>query len=173
MNRKRWIYFAKYLIYAGILFVLYVLQTSLDFIGVFDVKPNLVAPAAIGIAVFEGEFLGGLYGALAGVLCDLGGFNLFGFNAIILLISCVGVGLLIIYMLRPTVINYVLLAAGILLIRGLLDFLFNYVMWGYDNAHILLLSRILPTVLYSAAISPLLYYLFGFLHRRFQERLAD
>lgn len=173
MNNKRWFRAAKYTAYALLTLLLFVLQTTPGFLTVFGVKPNFVIPAAVCIAMYEGEFIGGLYGALAGVLCDLGGYTLSGFNAAVLLACCVAAGLLVIYLLRPGVINFVLLLAGTLLLRGLLDFLLNYVMWGYSHVWMVFVYDILPGIIYTAAASPLVYYLFAAVHRWFGARMES
>lgn len=163
----------KYAMYVTGMVLLFVIQSIPNFIMIFGVKPNLVVAAAIAIAVYEDEFLGGLFGALAGLLCDLGGFSIFGFNSIIFLISGVITGLLIIYMLRPTVINYMLLLAGAMLTRGLLDYLLNFFMWGYPGSEKLLYAQILPAVLYTAVAGIPLFWLYGWLHRGFQSHLEE
>ena len=150
---------------------LYVLQTTPRLFSILGIRPNLVIPAAVCIAVLEGAFVGGVYGALAGILCDLAGGALFGFSAIILMPACVAAGLLVTYLLRPGMINYVLLLAGVLLTRGLLDFLLNYVMWGYDDVWMVLIYGILPGIIYAVAVSPLVYYLFAFMRGRFEARM--
>ena len=83
MNRKKKaVIAAKYAAYAMILLVLYVLQTTPGLFVVYGAKPMLVVPAAIAIAMHEGELVGGLFGALAGLLCDMGSSMLFGFNGL-------------------------------------------------------------------------------------------
>ncbi|MEM1485070.1 hypothetical protein V6615_09340 [Oscillospiraceae bacterium PP1C4] len=171
MNRKKWIYAAKHAAYILAIVLIYVAQTTPGFLTVFGVKPNFVIPAAVCIAMLEGEYIGGLYGAFTGLLCDLGGFVLFGFNSIILMVTCVIVGLLTIYMLRSGVINYILLLAGVLLTRGLLDYLLNYVMWGYHDVWMVLAYSILPSIIYTVAASPLVYYLFKWMYERFEEQI--
>lgn len=173
MNDKKWVHVAKHMAYIAVLVLLYVLQTTPGFLTVFGVKPNFVIPAAICVAFHEGEFVGGLYGALAGILCDLSGFTLFGFNSIITLACCVAAGLLVIYLLRPTVVNFVLLVFAALLARGLLEYLFNYWMWGYDNVWMVLVYNTIPTVLYSTAASPLVFYLLAWVSGRFEKRLQS
>lgn len=173
MNHKKWVYATKYGTYILVMVLLYVAQTTPGFLTVFGVKPNFVIPAAICIAMMEGEYIGGLYGAFAGVLCDLGGFTLFGFNAMITMAACVIAGLLVIYLLRPGVINFVLLLTGAMLVRGLLDFLLSYVMWGYDDVWMVLVHSILPSVIYTTAASPLIYYLYMWMHGKFAVRLES
>lgn len=171
MNRKTGLYFRKYAGYALLMVLLYVMQTTPRFLDVFGVKPNLVIPAAVCIAMLENEFIGGFYGALAGALCDLGGFTIFGFNAIILLAGCVLIGLLVIYMLRVSMPNFIGLLTGLLLTRGLLDYLLSYVMWGYENVWMVLAYDIVPGIIYTAAVSPLIFYLYRRIFRRYEERL--
>ncbi len=89
----------------------------------------------------------------------------------ILLAACTAVGLLVIYLLRPGVINFVLLLSAVLLARGLLDFLLNYVMWGYDHVWMVFVYDVLPGVIYTVAVSPLVYYLYTAVHAWFEGRM--
>lgn len=171
MTNKKPLFAAKYCSYIVFIIILFVLQTTPGFLTVFEVKPNFVIPAAVCIAMREGEFTGGLYGAFAGILCDLGGFNLFGLNAILLLIAGVVCGLLTIYLLRPGLLNFLLLLAAVLLARGLLDYLLNFLMWGYENVWMVLAYRTLPGVGYSLAVSPVVYLLYEKLYRFFQQKI--
>ena len=171
MNNKKWFRTAKFATYIVVMVLLYILQTTPGFLTVFGVKPNFVIPAAVCVAMHEGEFTGAFYGVLAGVLCDWGGFALAGFNAMILLAACTAVGLLVIYLLRPGVINFVLLLSAVMLARGLLDFLLNYVMWGYDHVWMVFVYDVLPGVIYTVAVSPLVYYLYTAVHAWFEGRM--
>ena len=169
-EQKKWLTI-KYSLYTVLIILLYVLQSTPGFLLIFDVKPNLAVPAAICIAMREGEFVGGLYGAFAGALCDLGGPYIFGLNAIIFLIAGTAAGLLVIYMLRPGVINFVFLTAGALFTRSLLDYLFHYAMWEYENVWMVLVYHLLPGVLYSAAVSPLCYFAANSIYKYFAVKL--
>ena len=160
---------AKYALYFVGMIVLYTVQTTPGFLEIFHVKPNLVVAAAIGIAMHEGEFLGGIYGTAAGVLCDLGAFTLFGFHSMTLLVFCVLTGLAFIYLLRATVLNFTLILFAVLLVQGLLDFLLNYAMWGYPGVSLVLVRNILPGVAYSTAAGPLVYYLYSWIYRHFKQ----
>lgn len=171
MNSKWKLHAAKYVLYGVLMILLYVLQTTPGFLAIFGVKPDFVIPVAVAIAVYEDEFLGGLYGALAGLLCDLGAVTLFGFNAVIITASCVSVGLAVIYLLRPAMINYVLLLFCVLMARGLLDYLLNYYMWGYPGVEQIFWQKILPGIVYTVAASPLLFLLLGKIDRKFGELL--
>lgn len=158
MNNRPKINAGKYTIYALLMLALYVLQSVPVLFEVSRVKPNLVIPVAVAIAVWEGEFIGGIFGAVAGLLCDFGGVGLFGFHGMLVMVCCVATGLLTIYLLRPTMVNYLLLLAVTLVVRGLLDYLLNFYMWGYADVERMLLRTILPGIAYTVFLSPLLYW---------------
>lgn len=120
--------------------------------------------------MFEGEFIGGIFGLLAGMLADLGSYNIFGFNTLLLLVSCCAIGLLIIYLMKNSKINAVILSFSVLLLRGFLEYFFVYLIWNYENSWKILLYRILPTIIYSLVFVVPIYILFSKLYTYFQEK---
>lgn len=167
MKNKKKIYIAKFTVYALLLLLLYVLQTVPGLFVLYGAKPIWVVPAAVAIAMLEGEFAGGFYGVLAGILCDMGGFSLFGFNAFVVGILCVVTGLLVIYLMYCNLPNCLFFTLIILLVRGSLEYLFAYGIWGYENAWKVYAYFILPVTLYSVLITPLAYWLVRGIHNRF------
>ena len=158
MTSKRHLIFFKYFTYAALLILLYVLQTTPRLFEIAETKPNLLIPAAICIAMYEGEFTGGILGALAGLLCDLGSFTIFGFNGILVMAGCVAAGLLTFYLIQLKLINALFLGAGVLLLRGLIEYFFYFQMWGYEGAWRVLVFSTLPIVAYSTlAIVPMFF----------------
>ena len=65
----------KFSVYALIVFSAYIIQTTPGLFDFYGIKPILVLPACICIAVFEGEFAGGLFGFFAGLLCGASAFG--------------------------------------------------------------------------------------------------
>ena len=163
----------KWTLYVVLFLIFYVLQTSVQAFAIFSIKPLLLVPAAVCLAIQEGEFAGGIMGALAGLLCDIGSGELFGFNAIILLICCVVSGLIVEYLMKPNLFTAMVLGAATLLIRGILDYLFFYVMWNYEGSSYMLVRYILPTALYSLIVLPLFYLLFKKLKKSFDGELEE
>lgn len=158
MTKKTHIYVFKYASHVLLLFFLYVLQNTPSLFSIYGVKPNLVVPAAVCIAMFEGELVGGIMGTVAGLLCDLASFTIFGFNGILVLAGCVAVGLLTVYLTQLKLSNALMLGFLVLLLRGLLEYFFYFQMWGFDYGYRIFLFSTLPTVLYSTvAIVPLYY----------------
>ncbi len=117
----------------------------------------LVVPTVVFIAMFTGPVGGAAAGIAGGLIWDLYSDRLLGFNAIVLLIACCACGLLLRLLIRNNLLSALLLAAGVLLFQGLMDWFFNYVLLGGTEPWYMLLHLTLPNILYSLALSPLLY----------------
>ncbi|WRS28768.1 hypothetical protein U6B65_06490 [Oscillospiraceae bacterium MB08-C2-2] len=173
MRNTHLVHTLKYITYGVMLILLYVLQSVPHLFEIRGVKPIWVIPAAIIVAMFEGEFVGGIFGALAGLFCDMGGFSLFGFRAVLTLLCCVSAGMLVIYLLHCNLTNALGFAAVALILEGSLDYLFTYSIWGYESSWMVLTGKILPTAVYSLAVVPLLFWLIRAIFRRFEAALRD
>ena len=92
MNRRTKLMIAKYALYVLLMVILYVLQTDPNLFAIAGVKPVLVLPFAVCIAMFDSQLAGGLFGLLAGILCDTSSNVLFGFQSILYLLICTGWG---------------------------------------------------------------------------------
>ena len=55
--------------------------------------------------------------------------------------------------------------------RLFLEYFFYYVMWGYDNSHIILLGQMLPLLLYTLVVTPLLFLAVRKMHLFFEEKM--
>lgn len=172
MQQKKIYHVFKWGTYLLLILVAYVLQTTTSLFVILGVKPLLLAPLAVCIAMFEGEFAGAVFGALAGLYCDLGAGQLFGSNGLVLMLCCFAAGLLVHVLMRPTLTACLILSGGTLLVRGLFDFFFNLALWDYDGISRILLTNILPVVLYSLVVTPLFYYVIKKLSLRFAELLT-
>lgn len=172
MNNTKKLLISKYTLYALLLVALYVLQTVPGLFVVLGCKPFLVIPAAIAIAMHEGEFAGGIYGAAAGLFCDMGGHLLFGFNGFLIALSCIAAGLLVIYLMRCNLPGGLLLVFACMLARGSLEYLFGYGMWRYEDVWRVYAYKTLPTVALTCAVTPPLYLLVRAIYRKFEKLLA-
>jgi len=173
VHQKKLLKATKYGIYGLFLLGIYVLQTTPDFLQVFGIKPQLILPAVICIAMYEGEFIGGLFGVLGGLLCDMASNAIFGFYSIQLLVICVTVGLLIIYLIKNNELNALLLCAGVLLYFAVTEYFFYFGMWNYEGSWILLFRKMLPTAIYSLLFAPFFYRLEGWFFQHIEERIRQ
>ena len=163
----------KMSIYGAALLLLYVLQTTPGFLTFWGVKPLLVLPLVVSIAMMEGELVGGLFGLAAGILCDTSGITIFGINSLLYMAACVGIGLLVIYYMQPSRLNSLIFTGVVLTIRELFEFFFYYVMWDYENISIILLRHMLPMVLLTLLVTPLMYWFVRKVHEHFRRKLND
>ncbi len=161
----------KWIIYAVVLLVLYSLQTAPGFLTIKTYEPNLVIPFAVCVALFENEVAAGVFGCIAGMLCDMDYHKLFGFNAIIVMCLCVVISFLVLYLMRTKLINAIFFVGALMLVDALLDYLFFYLIWSYENSYIILLRYILPAIPYTMVITIPIYFLIKAVATKFNETL--
>lgn len=158
----------KFLTYAIIVFTAYILQTTPALLEFFGVKPLLVLSLCICIAVFEGEFAGGLFGFFIGLFCDSTSEIVFGFYAVIYLVLCVSAGLLTIYVFRKSTMNIMLLCLGAIFLTFGFEFFFAFVLYDYEGIIPYFYTVIAPQIVYSSIFAFPFCVLMRYLHRRFE-----
>lgn len=153
MNKRSKIMVVKYTLYGLLMLLLYVLQTTPGFLSIAGIRPILVLPFAVCIAMFDNHLAGGLFGLFAGILCDTSSNMLFGIQSILYLAVCVAVGLLIVYFMQPSVVNSLIFVGCGLTLRLFWEFFFSFVMWGYENIRLILLCHMLPLLVYTLVVT--------------------
>ena len=162
----------KFFVYALIVFSAYIIQTTPGLLEFCGVKPILVLPACICIAVFEGEFAGGLFGFFAGLFCDSASETVFGFNALVFLVFCAAIGLSTIYIFRRSTMNIMLLCLAAVFLRSSLEYFFNFILYGYENLEPFFYLNIAPQIVLSSLFSLPFCVLFRWLHKKFEPEAA-
>ena len=146
---------AKWACYFLILLAAATLQSLPGFLSVFGVRPLFILPVCLAVAIYEGEYPGALFAVAGGFLWDWTASRVSGLMALGLLTVCFTAALVVELYLRVNTVNFVLVnAACCLLVTGA-DFMFYYLMPGYNGAGAWYFTRILPMVVYTAALSPL------------------
>lgn len=158
----------KWTIYALLLLAAYIAGQNPFVLNLFGVRPVLILPVAISVAMFEHEFTGGIFAAAAGILWGISSDTVFGYYAIVLLVLGAAAGLICSYGLSPNLLTALLLSFGASLITGLLDFFFQYVLWGYNGLGRFFLTSMLPTILITAFFILPIYYLVRLINGRLQ-----
>ena len=162
----------KFFVYALIVFGAYVIQTTPGLFDFFGIKPLLVLPACICIAVFEGEFAGGLFGFFFGLFCDSASETIFGFNAFIFLVFCVIAGLATIYIFRRSTMNIMLLCLGAVFFRSFLEYFFVFILYGYENLVPFFYTQIAPQIVFTSIFSLPFCLIFRKLHKKFEPEMT-
>lgn len=148
--------FLRWLCYALVLLFLYSLMRS----GAFSTwQPILIIPLSIAVAMYETEFSGAIFGAIAGLLLDLAAGNLFGFSAISLMPCCLLAGLLCMNLVKINFLNHLFFTSVTCAIMCAMDYFFNYLIWSRSNGNIAFFKYILPSYISAIILSPALYFL--------------
>ena len=78
MNKRAKIMVVKYVTYSLLILVLYVLQSTPQLFSIAGIKPVLVFPFAVAVAMFDKQLAGGLFGLFAGIPVDFISGHLYG-----------------------------------------------------------------------------------------------
>lgn len=167
------LFILKHVIYTVLVLVCYILQETPRLLAIGNVRPILVISVIAAIAMIEGEFAGGLFGLLGGVLCDTAAFHIFGVAPIFFLILGCACGLLVIYLIQPNVKTAFLLCGGFALVYGVIAHYLIYGLWGYAGANRLLLFKTLPSAVYTALFGMAAFWLVRWIHGRFEEKALN
>lgn len=168
-TRTKRLFILKNVIYVLAVTAAYVLQETPKMLEIAGVRPNLVIAAVVAIAMTEGEFTGGLYGLLGGILCDTAAFHIFGAASIVFSVLGCGCGLVTVYLVRSHWRTVVMLNAAFGLIYGTVSHYLIYGMWGYQGAGMIFLTRVLPSVVFTAAFGVPAYYAAQYNAKRFKQ----
>lgn len=144
--------------YGLLILLAYLLQSTPRLLpAVFGARPLLMIPMTVAVAMFTGPVGGAAAGIACGLLWDLHSTRLLGFNALILMAIGCAAGLLVQLLIRNNLLSSLLLTLPALLLQGSLDWAFNYVLLAREGTIFWLLRGILPDLLYTLAVSPLVY----------------
>lgn len=161
--RYGWI---KWAVYA----VLSVLVSAVAYFPAFPriggVAPVIAVPCVVAMAMFEGENAGAAFGIVFGLLWDLQAGRAFGFNALLLLIAGMAVGLLVQYLFSNSLFAAALFTLAALLFVELTTWFFFCYMTGEGRFIFYMLRVILPTAGYTLPFIIPVYYAQRWLSRR-------
>ena len=159
----------KWLTYAAMTLVAYLLQGLTVFPEIFGVTPNFMLIIPLCIAVFEGPFGGGLAGAVCGTLFDtLHSFSA-GLIPLILLALCALVGLSCQKIFRKTLASTLVLGTLCVLITKLLEWFFFFYFFTADRSLYSLTAHTLPGWIYTSVMLAPVYYLTVWLKSKFDK----
>ncbi len=160
----------KWGIYAVLLLLLYCIQTAPSLLTIHHVKPVLLIPLAVCIALYEGEVGSAVFGLVTGFLWDFASGKVFGFYGMVLMICCLLAALLSMYLVRVNVINALLAVGAVSLICSIWNFLFYYLIWGFSGVW-LSFVQLLFTSLYTTVFAVPLFYLIRLIATKFNTMI--
>jgi rod shape-determining protein MreD len=162
-NRFGWV---KWVVYAVLCILISAVAYFPSFPRVGGVAPLLAVPCVVGIAMYEGENAGAAYGIFFGLLWDMQSGRAFGFNALLLMIAGIVIGLLVQYLFSNSLFAAVLFTLVTLLLIELITWFFFCYMTGAGQFTFYFLRVILPTAGYTLPFILPVYYAQRWLSRR-------
>lgn len=157
-REKRILYFKtslRWIIYVFIIMASFVIMTSGSWL-----KPVLLVPAALCIAINNDIMASAYTGAFCGFLTDIACGRLLGYNAVILTVFCVVTTLIYELYLRRKFFNFMLISAAVSFLQCWLDFKFYYEIWDYENVDRIFRNVTLNVWMYTVISSVFMYLLF-------------
>lgn len=155
----------RWFCYALMLVLCYLLQTNRVLFSLGGIRPLWLAAACIVLACYEDVFPSVIFGLFAGLLWDFSANRLAGFFAGLMMVSCFICSSVIQLTLRRTVFNVGMLCLGCLFFSTGLDYLLTYTLYSVPMRGTYFLGTLIPCLVYTVAISALLYPLCRVIHR--------
>lgn len=156
--------FVKAVAYALSLYILYILQAMIfPHIKLFGMKPIILPVAVMAVAACEGAIRGGMYGLLAGILCDMSFDNPALQFTIFMTAMGLGAGYLFETMLENGILPFALCTTVALLLCAVIQ---SFSLLVYHGADIMAVLRTyLIQTGYSAVFIVPLYYIIRQINR--------
>lgn len=148
----------RYITYSIEIVLLYVLSGIPGFLpAILGVKPLLLLPVAVTIAVFEKEVTAMFYGLACGALCDLGFTDRIGFYTIALTVLCFFFGYCARNFFVTNFANAMAIGGGTVVVLLCLHFFIFYGSIPGAGAHFL--RHYLIKIVYTAVFLPPMFFL--------------
>lgn len=126
--------------------------------SVNNVKPIILLPIAIMIALFEGQKVGLVFGFIVGLFIDIGATGTIGFNTAAM--TCLGflVGNTAQKIIKFNLITSVAFVIAFTAAFYMLHFVFKFLLQGYSDVVYTFFNHYIIGMLYTVAISPFVYF---------------
>lgn len=158
--------FFLYSAYGLEILIFYIFQGTPNFIPeFFGSKPLLLLPLAFTVSALEDEIPSAVFGAVCGILTDLGTGGFVGYYAILMTIICFFEA----YIMKRYIVSGILTAfvfsavATVLLVT--VYFLIFFVMAGVENSGVYFVNHYISRIVYTFVLIIPLFYLNRFLHK--------
>ncbi len=153
----------KWVLYFVCLIVFYSIMRS----GAFGTwQPFLIIPLAVAVSLHERELSSCIFALFCGYFIDISCGFIFGFSAVWLMFVCIAASLLSRNLIRVNFLNFMWISCTATLLEFSMDYLFNIILWNKENKEIILDILIIPTVISTIALSPIVYFIIKFIYSK-------
>ena len=149
----------RYLAYTLEILVLFMIQETPGLLpSIFGVRPVLLFPAVMSIAMFETEVPALAFGVLGGLLCDYGLSGMLGFHALALGVLCFFISLLVRVYFQINLVTAILTGVWSIGLTVCAQWFFLY-FFQYSHPAYAFTHHYLPKYCYTLLFLPLVYLL--------------
>lgn len=149
----------RYLAYTLEILVLFMIQETPGLLpSIFGVRPVLLFPAVMSIAMFETEVPALAFGVLGGLLCDYGLSGMLGFHALVLGVLCFFISLLVRVYFQINLVTAILTGVWSIGLTVCAQWFFLY-FFQYSHPAYAFTHHYLPKYCYTLLFLPLVYLL--------------
>lgn len=149
----------RYMAYVLELLVLFMLQETPGLLpAIFGVRPVLIFPAVITIAMFEEEVPAMAFGVVGGLFCDFGLSGTLGFHALVLAVLCFFVSVIVQVYLQVNIVTAVITGLWTIGLTVCAQWFFLYY-FSYSMPEYAFMHHYLPKYFYTMIFVPLVYLL--------------
>ena len=159
----------KYVLLTLCVFVLYILQGTPGFLQIWGVKPVLIIPFCINLAMLEEDGYTMIVYVVAGLLMELSAGRIVGLYTIPIIIACVICTILVKFVFQANYRNTVVLSFVCTFVILALDFFFSYILPGHKNAFTVFFKTVFLSSCYSVVFSVLYYKIISAIQSRFKK----
>jgi len=162
----------KWFWYCGFGFLFFLVQSAGFLPPIFGTRPNFLLVWAILVAICEGPYAGAYFGLGCGVFFDIIYMGTAGYFPLMMVIFCFLTGVLIRTVMRNNLVTALLLVSSATLIIKFFEWLLFVWLADVDRTAFSLVSRTLPSALYTILFIAPLYWLVIWIKIR-HDRLND
>ena len=157
------------------LFVTLILQTTIvSELSLFGVVPSLILVTVICFSLINDYIPSAVFATVAGLLTDISGSRIIGFNALLMLYLALGVVYVGQEFLRDTPKAAIVLVLAGTFVYEMVYFIFGFAIFGGEHFFYIIARVILIECVYNAIVTlPIYFYISKFLKIRSGHSLLD
>ena len=152
-------------LYFLLILLAFALQFLLPPLFIWSVRPLLLIVSAVVIAMFAGPHTGGFAGFVCGLICDWISAYTVTYYTVVLMLTCIVLGIIADYSMRKTLLSAYFLAIVVLVSVQVLFVALFLLIYKRASAWAFVYVTT-PEILYSLALLPVLYFPARTIYRR-------
>ena len=162
----------KWLWYCGFAFLFFLIQSAGFLPVIFGARPNFMLVWAMLVAICEGPYKGAYFGLGCGIFFDIIYMGAAGYFPLVMVICCFLIGVLIRTVMRNNLATALLVATTAVVLVKFFEWVLFVWLAGVDTTAFSLVTRTLPSTVYTIIFIAPLYWLVIWIKGRY-DRLSD